>query len=482
MCCSAGLRRLMADIDLLTIDCGSVSAPAGCGKTHLIASALQRHDDSKPILILTHTNAGVAALRARLMHMGVPQRAYRITTIDGWAMRLIGTFPHRSGHAEGVLDLTDPRNDYPAIRQGTINILAGNHLRDVLQATYARLFVDEYQDCLVEQHAMVSKIAEVLPTCVLGDPMQAIFGWGTNVLVDWEADVHARFPPAGELDTPWRWRNVGTEAFGRWLLQVRAALQSGQPIDLTQAPAEVEVIAVTGDDDVPNQTRAANTRPPVEGGSVLIVCDAKRPPRHREIAARARGAVVVENADLTDFIRFATSFDMHAPTATDELIDFAGSTMTGVGAAQMKQRLRVLLAGRERSPPNDAEAAALAFARAPNPAAAVALLVEINRQAGVFPLRPALVRSAIQAFNGCVDAEDFQEMAVRAREQSRVKGRALPRRAVGSTLLLKGLEADVVVIIDTDLLNARDLYVAMTRGSRKLVICTTNPSLLQAIQ
>ena len=165
---------------------------------------------------------------------------------------------------------------------------------------------------------------------------------------------------------------------------------------------------------------------------------------------------------------------MYAATAADELIDFAGSTMTGVGAAQMKQRLRVLLASRERSPPNDAEAAALAFARAPSPTAAVTLLVEINCQAGVFPLRPALVRSAIQASKGCVDANDFHEMAVRAREQSRFKGPALPRRAVGSTLLLKGLEADVAIIIDTELLSARDLYVAMTRGSRKLVICTTN--------
>ena len=153
--------------------------------------------------------------------------------------------------------------------------------------------------------------------------------------------------------------------------------------------------------------------------------------------------------------------------------------MTGVGAAQMKQRLSVLLAGRERTPPTDAESAALAFSRSPSPEAAVTMLVEINRQAGVFPLRPALVRSAIQAFNGCVDVDDFHEMAVRAREQSRVKGRALPRRAVGSTLLLKGLEADVAVVIDTDLLNARDLYVAMTRGSRKLVICTTNPIIVR---
>ena len=481
MRCLAGHRRSMADIDLLKIDCSSVSAPAGCGKTHLIASALLRHDDAKPVLILTHTNAGVAALRARLTQLGVPQRAYRITTIDGWAMRLIGTFPLRSGHAGSVLDLTDPRNDYPAIRQGTVNILKGGHLRDVLKATYARLFVDEYQDCIVEQHAMVSMIADVLPTCVLGDPMQAIFGWGTNVLVDWEADVQLRFPPAGELDTPWRWRNVGTEHFGRWLLTVRAALKAGQPIDLRVAPPEVEVITVTGDDDIQNQTKAANTRVPIEGGNVLIVCDARRPPRHREIAARARGAVVVENADLTDFIRFAASFDMYAATAADDLIDFAGSTMTGVGAAHMKQRLRVLLAGRERSPPTDAEAAAVAFARAPSPTTAVTLLVEINRQAGVFPLRPALVQSAIQAFNGCVDAKDFHEMAVRAREQSRVKGRILPRRAVGSTLLLKGLEADVSVIIDTDHLSARDLYVAMTRGSRKLVICTTSPILTPTV-
>ena len=117
----------MAEIDLLNITCGSVSAPAGCGKTHLIASALQRHVDPKPILILTHTNAGVAALRARLTHMGVPQSAFRITTIDGWGMRLIGTFPQRSGHADGTLDLNNPRDDYPAIRAGTLNILAGDH-------------------------------------------------------------------------------------------------------------------------------------------------------------------------------------------------------------------------------------------------------------------------------------------------------------------------------------------------------------------
>ncbi len=70
---------------------------------------------------------------------------------------------------------------------------------------------------------------------------------------------------------------------------------------------------------------------------------------------------------------------------------------------------------------------------------------------------------------------------MRAREQSRVLGRSVPHRAVGSTLLLKGLEADVSIVLDTDTLDARNLYVAMTRGSRRLVICSQNPILVRRI-
>jgi DNA helicase-2/ATP-dependent DNA helicase PcrA len=71
----------------------------------------------------------------------------------------------------------------------------------------------------------------------------------------------------------------------------------------------------------------------------------------------------------------------------------------------------------------------------------------------------------------------FHDAAIRIREQGRVLGRALPRRAVGSTLLLKGLESEIAVILDADSLNARNLYVAMTRGSKKLTVCARNPVL-----
>jgi DNA helicase-2/ATP-dependent DNA helicase PcrA len=68
----------------------------------------------------------------------------------------------------------------------------------------------------------------------------------------------------------------------------------------------------------------------------------------------------------------------------------------------------------------------------------------------------------------------FAEAAIRIREQNRILGRPLPKRAVGSTLLLKGLEADVAVVLNAEKLDAKNLYVAMTRGCRKLVICSSS--------
>jgi DNA helicase-2/ATP-dependent DNA helicase PcrA len=54
-------------------------------------------------------------------------------------------------------------------------------------------------------------------------------------------------------------------------------------------------------------------------------------------------------------------------------------------------------------------------------------------------------------------------------------GRPLPKRAVGSTLLLKGLEAEVVVLLNIEGMSAQNLYVALTRGSMKLVVCSASP-------
>src|SRR5437870_4206500 len=109
-----GSKMADLEIDLLSIEKGAVTAPAGCGKTQLIATALSRHERRKPVLVLTHTNAGVAALRGRLDRAGVAPSKYRLATLDGFAMRLISMFPKRSGHDPAILELAHPATDYPA--------------------------------------------------------------------------------------------------------------------------------------------------------------------------------------------------------------------------------------------------------------------------------------------------------------------------------------------------------------------------------
>jgi DNA helicase-2/ATP-dependent DNA helicase PcrA len=463
--------------DLLAIRRGSITAPAGCGKTQLIATTLLKQSQSKPILILTHTVAGVAALRARLDKLGVSPKSYRIATIDGWAIRLVSMFPSRSGINSDVLRIARPNSDYEAIRKAAVSMVKDGHLDDVLKASFSRQIVDEYQDCNMTQHALVHYSTKALPTCVLGDPMQAVFNFGGD-LPDWDSHVCKYFPPAGELKEPWRWINAGTEPFGRWLLEVRRALASGRAVDLLTAPENVEWVHLDGTADRQRQLQAARTRPP-EQGKVLIIGDSTSPPSQRLFASQTPGAVTVESVDLKDFIQFASRFRLDADNALEQLVGFADEVLTGVGSTAFLGRIAALKAGRARNPATDAELAGLKFEADREFHSAVELLVEINRQAGVRPHRPLVFNACIRAMNEADSANPSSlcEAAMRAREQNRQLGRSLPSRGVGSTLTLKGLEADVAVILDASPMDAAHLYVSMTRGSKKLIICSASSTL-----
>jgi UvrD-like helicase family protein len=466
-------------VDLLAVDRGTVTAPAGCGKTHRIAQALASRASRKPILVLTHTNAGVVALRGRFDRAGVSSKAYRLATIDGWAMRLISTFPARSGHHADLLLLANPGTDYPNIRVAAAKLLKAGHISDLLAASYARLIVDEYQDCSIRQHAIVAYAAQTLPTCVLGDPMQAIFGFGGDDLANWKDHVLAYFPPAGELDTPWRWINAGTEPLGRWLLDVRATLLRGEPIDLRTAPQGVRWVELDGTDDHQRRLQAARVRPPGGQGCVLIIGDSKNPGGQRQFASQTPGAMTVEAVDLRDLVEFSSAFDVNAPDALERLAAFAQSVMRNVGAADLVRRVQSLIRGSARNPPTAVEMTALSFVREPSYRAAVDVLVEIGKEGGVTTHRPAILRACLKALQLCATAKgiSFHEAAIRMREQNRFLGRPMPKRAVGSTLLMKGLEAEVAVVLNADALDRPNLYVAMTRGSHALTVCSQTPVL-----
>ena len=465
------------DIDLRAIERGTVTAPAGCGKTQLIAHALAGHRGNKPILVLTHTNAGVAALRGRLDRAGVPASAYRLSTIDGWAIRLISTFPGRSAHDPEILRLAAPAQDYPAIRDAAWKLLQAGHVSEVLKASYVHLIVDEYQDCSVTQHHVIYFLSLILPTCVLGDPMQAIFGFRGNALADWNQHVCAHFPVVGELATPWRWRNAGAETLGQWLLEARRLLAAGQSVDLRSGPPEhVTWMQAVPPNDHAQRLAAARTASPTADGRVLIIADSRNRAAQQNFASQTPGASTVEAVDLQDLIAFASSFEVGAPNAIAQLLALAQSVMTNVGVAELTRRLESLAKGTARNPPNEAESCVLAFGHAPSLAAASALLSELRALPNVRVHRPAILYGVLKALREASSgAVPLPEAARRVREENRLMGRPLPKRAVGSTLLLKGLEAEVAVLLNIEGMSAQNLYVAMTRGSMKLVVCSASP-------
>ena len=465
------------EIDLYAIHRGSITAPAGCGKTELITRSLAAKPPGKPVFILTHTNAGVAALRARLKRAAVPSASYRLSTIDGFAMRLISKFPARSGHASTLLELSNPNADYPAIRQAALNLLTAGHLLQAVTATYDRLWVDEYQDCNTVQHTLVCTLASMLPTCVLGDPMQAIFGFGTNRLVNWHTDVQAVFPASGELGTPWRWRNAGTEALGQWLLQARAALAAGQRVDLRTAPKQLTLIPLTAGNEAVERRTAARSNAPAQG-TVLIIGDSMNVRGRHDLTSQTPGAVVVERVDLPELTNFARRFDLNSATALQDLVLFSADMMTGVGATALLSRVASLRANRARNPPTIPEAAAVAFEGDRTWKRALELINALAGHADTRVYRPELLQCCRFAMESALGGEKkFPVAAQHARERNRHLRSPMARRAVGSTLLLKGLEADVAVILEPENMTAQHLYVALTRGAKAVVVCSSTPIL-----
>jgi len=466
------------ELDLFAADRCSVTAPAGCGKTQLIADTLGQHGGPRPILILTHTNAGAAALRQRMKRARVAESAYRVTTIDGFSMRLISTFPTRSGHDPRILDIGDARNDYPAIRAAARGLLQAGHISDALRATYARLIVDEYQDCSTMQHSMVDALAEVLPTAVLGDPMQAIFGFGGNQLVQWQAHVEARFPALGALANPWRWRNAGAEPLGHWLLEARGRLQAGQGVELRGVPAQVQWVQVSTANAEQQRRAAAQVRTVGDEETVLIIGDARNARGRHQFTSQTPGATSVEAVDLQDLVGFARRFNVGDPGALEQLVNFAAELMTQVGAANLLGRVQTIRQGRARTQPTPAETSAVTFATAPSLTAALGLLQKLEEQANARVFRPEILHCCKSAMRAAADSGvTFLEAVLQARERHRHFGRPVSRRAVGSTLLLKGLEADVAVILQPEAMDSANLYVALTRGARRLIVCSQAPTL-----
>ena len=336
--------------------------------------------------------------------------------------------------------------------------------------------MDEYQDCSARQHRLVRALAAELPCHVLGDPLQCIFDFNGEH-PDWHFEVLSAFRVVRELDVPYRWVNAEQSDFGQWILDARADLLRGAQIDLRAAPPAVRWQRLAPDPAQRAREQAAivaGVR--TQAGSGLLIVGDSRPVKNRVDFARINpGVQVIESVELADLITAAG--EIGAATHVQRLnavLGFASKVMVGV-VGPLTERVNGLRRGGAKAEAALIERICLRFFEGGELADVSQLLDGLRHAPGVHVYRPHLLAVMLAALSRTqARGIGLREAAIAEREAHRVKGRPLPGRGIGSTLLLKGLESEHAVVLNADPMNAQNLYVALSRAFTSLTVFSSS--------
>lgn len=449
---------------LFALGNAAVVAPAGHGKTEVIANvaALGRR-----ALILTHTHAGVHAIRARLKRLGVPHAQVAVDTIAGWSMRYAHAFP-RVAQPPGAMPQDGAQWDQ--LYRGAITALGIKAIREVVAASYDRILIDEYQDCSGLQHTLAIALSGIVPTLIFGDPMQGIFEFAGATL-SWDDQIHVNFPLAGTLETPHRWANKNPE-LGQWIAETREKLKLGEAIDL--ADPRISFRESSNAFDMKTLFEGIESK---EGSIAAIHC--RKSICYQLAKATSGGYQAIEEIAAKRLCEFATMWDLAN--------DCTGRQYAITALLKDCFHQRQVVAG-EPADPEDAAIEVALQDLVPglaigNGAEAGAKLVALCRKRPCWKLfRGELWRDAERAIVEVASgrAENMSMATASVRQRVSNSGRKLPIKTVSTPLLLKGLEFDHVVIpaathfANESLAQAKLFYVALSRATQSLTIASSS--------
>ncbi len=456
---------------------GYVIAPAGYGKTHLIALAVRVSSGRQ--LILTHTFAGVNSIKTKMIALGVPASLYQVDTIASWSLRLCLAYPKTSGW-----ETENPTGKQWNKLYGCCSVLLEKKfIRHVVAATYSGVYVDEYQDCSDSQHSLVCALAEFLPSRILGDPMQAIFDFDEGKPVDWDTSVYPTFSCLGQLDTPWRWDKEGESELGTWLKELRKKIEQGQKIDLLGERPPSVVHIYTDPEYLASKQYSSLCNLLGHNDSVIALHGGDPQSKNkthllaRTMAGRFSSIEEVEGKDLHLFLKkFGAAKTVQAGFLL--ALDFAKRCFTGVGNALTAGTKRGEVAKQSKGTKYPLVLhAANAYLEKPTSTHLKSFFQALKANPETSAYRRDLLYRFLNVLKMHIDGEGatLSEAAIKYQREMRHTGRPINhRKLIGTTLLVKGLEYDHAVILDADSLDAKDLYVAMTRGSKSLTIIGTS--------
>lgn len=459
----------------------SLEMPAGTGKTELLAAcvATVAHAGDRS-LVLTHTNAGVDAIRRRLKRFGVPSRMVRVETITSWAFTLSRSYPGIAG----ILVPNVPNwSDSRTYVDGATLVAAAAAVRRVHQLSFRYMFVDEYQDCTVDQHELITAISTAVPrTVILGDRLQAIFGFDrSRPLMDWDIHVAPQFTPKDVPHEPQRWRDHNP-ALGQWLLDIRPSLVDGGVFDVSSH--NVSGLQWRRCDFRTAAQAINNVAYRLSKGTESVVLLDKWPHDVARHASRLGGSYAVME-DVGGRFMAERLADLPAVNDTSMalwLAEMAKSCFVGLSGLDKPLLQGRLAKGRttsdlKRDGITPVQVALDGVISNPTYDQLLVSATAIRRTPTLTLYRPEAWDDAFRAIAMSVeDGTSPQEALMVVRDRLRHGGRGDRQRIASRTLLVKGLEFDHVIIANVQkFTDPRQLYVALSRARKSVTVIGANP-------
>lgn len=450
-------------------------SPAGYGKTYFISDSIRSKSSVGKILILTHTNAGIETIKSRLIKYNIPSKEYYLSTIASWCLKYVVAFYSDSGFSDANPSGGGWNQVYPSMEK----ILELRSVRNIILSTYSEIYVDEYQDCTLSQNRVIVMLSKFIQCTVVGDPLQGIFEFGNEPLVDMIPDLTSEsFNRIKDLDIPWRWRKANNDVLGNWLADVRNKLETGMQIDLRQAPKCVKYF----------QSNPYNQRLVCQnflGVSESVVAIHNFPNQchafARTLGGRYQSMDEIEGKDLMKFcldiedprvsmkvlaiIKICCNF---ATTVSSELRPYILKIQQNQPINNLKKHQRLTLK-------------MLDYLQDPKISKVNGLIAEILSINNVKIFRKELLIDLERTISLYQTGNylSLTKAAWHIRNNLRFSSKYKFSKVISRTLLIKGMEFDHAILLDADALDKKNFYVAITRGTKSLTILSRSPIIVK---
>lgn len=484
--------------DFIKCTRGLLIAPAGHGKTTAIADCLLQCPIDSCQLILTHTHAGIASLRSKFRQKNIPSSRYQIETITGFAQRYVLSLIGSSALPE-----EEDKSYFNVAIEKCCSLIQSSAVQSVIKSSFSGIFVDEYQDCTIDQHNMIMGLAKNLPLHLLGDPLQGIFSFEDKPLVDFEKDLYL-FTRFELLNYPWRWEK-SNPALGQFIFKFRKELEVNHKIDIDSIPKDnIFVITCLPSDKYSCLGRLIQQQ---KSNNILIICPSyKEYDKYGKLILKGglkERIVIKQRTDYANKFSILDAIDSSEYYKCAKMIDlFIEKCLRGnriKKVARLHDILETLHLNitevnkwidkskntfKQRTKENASFSIKLKesfshFETDVNLSNLRIVLTQIVQLPKIKLYHKGFYYTIDKCFNIAQinNISMFEAMKLQ-KTRLRHQGRSVDGLCFGTTLLTKGLEFETVIIWDAHKFeDVKNFYVAISRACKRLIIMTETKSL-----